>query len=239
MLDAIHPNVLALCSAALIAFARVSQCYAISRMKMHTANLAMGCVTAAIGWFFCWLEGADGRMPWQGVFWFMAMGFFGSFAGRYINFIAIRWTGLARAAVMSQTVLVWASMLAVFILGERMTIPKALGIAGVMCGASMLVYDPKGDVRRRVPLRYYLIPVASAAMYAFAHLVGKFAFEWISSAPSGWRSPTRPRWRSCWECCPSRGKERLQAGRGTEKGFSSFFWAPCFKDAPFSSSGLR
>ena len=75
MLDAIHPNVLALCSAALIAFARVSQRYAISRMKMHTANLAMGCVTAAIGWFFCWLEGADGRMPWQGVFWFMAMGF--------------------------------------------------------------------------------------------------------------------------------------------------------------------
>ena len=185
LLDAIHPNVLALCSAALIAFARVSQRYAISRMKMHTANLTMGCVTAALGWFFYWLEGAGGRMPWQGVFWFMAMGFFGSFAGRYINFIAIRWTGLARAAVMSQTVLIWASMLAVFILGEQMTMPKALGIAGVMCGASMLVYDPKGDVGRRVPLRYYLIPVASAVMYAFAHLVGKFAFEWISSAAFG------------------------------------------------------
>lgn len=76
-------------------------------------------------------------------------------------------------------------MLAVFILGERMTMPKALGIAGVMCGASMLVYDPKGDVGRRVPLRYYLIPVASAVMYAFAHLVGKFAFEWISSSAFG------------------------------------------------------
>lgn len=185
MLDAIHPNVLALCSAALIAFARVSQRYAIARMKMHTANLLMGCVTASLGWIFCWLEGAPGRTPWQGVLWFVAMGFFGSFSGRYINFIAIRWTGLARAAVMSQTVLVWASLLAVFILGERMTLQKALGIAGVMCGASMLVYDPKGDVGRRVPLLYYLIPIASAVMYAFAHLVGKFAFEWISSSAFG------------------------------------------------------
>ena len=185
MLDAIHPNILALCSATLIAFARVSQRYAIARMKMHTANLVMGCVTASAGWFFFWLEGALGEMPYQGVLWFMAMGFFGSFAGRYINFIAIRYTGLARAAVMSQTVLVWASVLAVFILGENMSFQKATGILGVMCGASLLVYNPRGDGSRRIPLRYYAIPIASALMYAFAHLVGKFAFEWISSAAFG------------------------------------------------------
>ena len=54
-----------------------------------------------------------------------------------------------------------------------------------MCGASLLVYDPKGDIGRRIPLHYYAIPVASALMYAFAHLVGKFAFEWISSSAFG------------------------------------------------------
>ncbi len=185
MLDGIHPNILALCCAALIAFARVSQRYAIPRMKMHTANLTMACVTTTMGWFFYWLEGSFDQTPYQGVLWFMAMGFFGSFAGRYINFIAIRYTGLARAAVMNQTVLVWASVLAVFILGESMSPQKALGILGVMCGASMLVYNPKGDVGRKIPLHYYAIPIASALLYAFAHLVGKFAFEWISSSAFG------------------------------------------------------
>ena len=154
-------------------------------MKMHTANLVMACVTTTLGWFFYWIEGPLDQMPYQGVFWFMAMGLFGSFLGRYINFIAIRYTGLARAAVMNQTVLVWSSVLAVFILGEDMSPQKALGILGVMCGASLLVYDPKGDIGRRIPLHYYAIPVASALMYAFAHLVGKFAFEWISSSAFG------------------------------------------------------
>ncbi|MCY4382016.1 MAG: EamA family transporter [Nitrospinae bacterium] len=185
MLDAIHPNILALCCAALIAFARVSQRYAIPRMKMHTANLVMACVTTTLGWFFFWVEGSLDQMPYQGVFWFMAMGFFGSFLGRYINFVAIRFTGLARAAVMSQTVLVWSSVLAVFILGESMSLQKAGGILGVMCGASLLVYNPKGDSGRRIPIHYYAIPIASALMYAFAHLVGKFAFEWISSSAFG------------------------------------------------------
>ena len=185
MLDGIHPNILALSCATLIAFARVSQRYAIPRMKMHTANLVMACVTTTLGWFFYWIEGPLDQIPYQGIFWFMAMGFFGSFLGRYINFVAIRYTGLARAAVMSQTVLVWSSVLAVFILGESMSPQKALGILGVMCGASMLVYSPRGDVRHRIPLHYYLIPIVSALMYAFAHLVGKFAFEWISSSAIG------------------------------------------------------
>ena len=185
MLDAVHPNILALCSAALIAFARVSQRYAIPRMKMHTANLIMACATTTLGWLFFRIEGSLDQMPYQGVFWFMAMGFFGSFLGRYINFVAIRYTGLARAAVMSQTVLVWSSLLAVFILGEGMSLQKAGGILGVMCGASLLVYNPKGDSGRSIPLHYYLIPIVSAVMYAFAHLVGKFAFEWISSSAFG------------------------------------------------------
>ncbi len=184
MLDSIHPNVLALCSAVLIAFARVSQRYAIVRMRMHTANLAMGCVTSIVGWFFYWLEGALEQIPYQGVLWFMAMGFFGSFSGRYVNFIAIRYTGLARAAVMSQTVLVWASLLAVFILGEEMSLQKATGISAVMCGASMLVYYSEGN-NTKIPLHYYAIPVASALLYAFAHLVGKFAFQWIPSSAFG------------------------------------------------------
>ncbi len=219
MLDAIHPNVLALCSATLIAFARVSQRYAVARTKMHTANLAMGCVTASVGWFFFWLEGALDAMPYQGVLWFMAMGFFGSFAGRYINFVAIRYTGLARAAVMSQTVLVWSSVLAVFVLSEEMTIQRAAGIMGVMFGASMLVYHPAGEAERRIPLHYYLIPIVSALMYAFAHLVGKFAFVWIPSSAFGMAVANTTSLCLLVGTAPFVGTRGTPSARGAAKGY--------------------
>ena len=241
MLDGIHPNILALCCATLIAFARVSQRYAIPRMKMHTANLVMACVTTTLGWFFYWMEGPLDQMPYQGVFWFMAMGLFGSFLGRYINFVAIRYTGLARAAVMSQTVLVWSSVLAVFILGESMSPQKALGILGVMCGASMLVYESKGDMSAtRFHCITMLIPIVSALMYAFAHLVGKFAFEWISSSAIGMAIANTTSLTILLGMLPfTQGQTNPGLQAATTKAFWSFSWAPFCRGVVFSFSGLR
>lgn len=115
----------------------------------------------------------------------MAVGFFGGFAGRYLNLLAMKMTGLARAAVVSQTVLVWSAALAVGILGEQMTLRVALGTLAIMCGASFLVYQERADIRERIPIHYYLVPALSALMYAFAHLTGKYAFSWIPSSPFG------------------------------------------------------
>ncbi len=229
MLDFIHPNVLALCSATLIAFARVSQRYAIARLKMHTANLLMGCVTATMGWLFYRLEGSLERIPYQGVLWFMAMGFFGSFAGRYINFVAIRYTGLARAAVMSQTVLVWASILAVFVLGEHVSLQKAVGILCIMCGASMLVYHPRGDVGQKIPPHYYAIPIASALMYAFAHLVGKFAFEWIPSSAFGMAIANTTSLAFLLGMLPLAPKGKERGARDAKKGYVALLLGAAFQ----------
>ncbi len=176
MLDFLHPNLLALLSATFIAIARVTQRYAVVRMSTYTANLAMGVVTAFAGWFFYWMEGALEHVPFKGVLWFMAVGFFGGFAGRYLNMLAMKLIGLARAAVVSQTVLVWSSAMAVGFLGERMTFRIALGTLAIMIGAGLLVYKEKSEEKRRIPIHYYLVPAASALMYAFAHLTGKYAF---------------------------------------------------------------
>jgi drug/metabolite transporter (DMT)-like permease len=115
----------------------------------------------------------------------MAVGFFGGFAGRYLNLLAMKLTGLARASVVSQTVLVWSAALAVGILGERMTLRVGLGTLAIMFGASFLVYQERADIRERIPMHYYLVPASSALMYAFAHLAGKNAFSWIPSSPFG------------------------------------------------------
>ncbi len=185
MLDFLHPNLLALISATLIACARVAQRYAVSRLSTYAVNLLMGMVTASAGWFFYWLEGGLDRVPLTGVLWFIAMGFFGGFAGRYLMMLSMNLTGLARAAVMSQTVLIWSPALAVGVLGERMTIRVALGTLAIMVGAILLVYRESPEARKRIPLHYYLVPALSAFMYACAHLTGKFAFAWIPSSAFG------------------------------------------------------
>jgi transporter family protein len=93
--------------------------------------------------------------------------------------------GLARAAVMSQTVLIWSSAMAVGFLGERMTPRVALGTLAIMFGAILLVYKDHSATRKRTPLRYYLVPALSAFGYACAHLTGKYAFSWIPSSAFG------------------------------------------------------
>ncbi len=185
MLDFLHPNLLALVSATLIACARVAQRYAVTRVSTYAANLLMGIVTAAAGWFFYWLEGGLDEMPLTGILWFMAVGFFGGFCGRYLMLLSMSLTGLARSAVMGQTVLIWSAAMAVGFLGERMTLRVALGTLAIMFGASLLVYKDSSKARKQIPLRYYLVPALSALGYACAHLAGKYAFSWIPSSAFG------------------------------------------------------
>ena len=185
MLDFAHPNLLALVSAALIACARVAQRYAVTRVNTYAANLMMGLVTAAAGWFFYWLEGGLDEIPLTGILWFMAVGFFGGFCGRYLMLLSMSLTGLARSAVMGQTVLIWSAAMAVGFLGERMSTRVALGTLAIMFGAALLVYKDNPETRKRIPLRYYLVPALSALGYACAHLAGKFAFSWIPSSGFG------------------------------------------------------
>ncbi len=185
MLDFLHPNLLALCSALLISCARVAQRYAVARISTYAANLLMGVVTASAGWFFYWIEGGQKELPLTGILWFMAVGFFGGFAGRYFMLLSMNLVGLARAAVMSQTVLIWSAAMAVGFLGERMTPRVAAGTLAIMFGAVLLVYKDHSETRKRTPLRYYLVPALSAFGYACAHLTGKYAFSWIPSSAFG------------------------------------------------------
>jgi uncharacterized membrane protein len=185
LLDFIHPNWLALLSAALISSARVMQRYAISRMTAYAASLILGMVTTSMAWMFYFVEGPLDNIPLKGVLWFIAVGFFGAGCGRYLYLNSVKLTGLARTTVASQIVMVWSATLAIVFLGERMTPAVALGTLAIMFGASFLVYKEKEEVRRRIPVYYYSLPVLSALMYAFAHLTAKYAFVWIPSPAFG------------------------------------------------------
>lgn len=128
-------------------------------------------------------EGLD-HWPLYGILWFALVGTVGGLGGRYMGMISIKLVGLARTPILTQTGLVWSSGLAVVLLGERLTPLVALGTLAIMAGGVLLLYDKKA-AQRRVPLAYYLIPVAGAAFASVSHIVRKYGFVHIPSVTLG------------------------------------------------------
>ena len=185
LLDFFHPIILALLSAIFVSCTRITQRYAIDRISALLVNFVFAIVTVIFGWFFYSIDIDPLAFPWEGIFLFMAVGFFSPFAGRYLYLIAIKLAGLARSTIVSQTVLIWSALLAVFVLGEGMTILNVIGTGLIMLSSMLVVYDGKSDGKRRVPIYYYFVPALSALMYAFSHLIGKTAFSFIPSSTFG------------------------------------------------------
>tara|TARA_B110000014_G_scaffold26675_1_gene16906 strand:- start:1056 stop:1940 length:885 start_codon:yes stop_codon:yes gene_type:complete len=185
LLDFIHPNILALLSAIFVSCTRITQRYALDRISEFWINLIFAIVTGVFGWLFYSLDIAPLSFPWEGIFLFMAVGFFSPFAGRYIYLIAIKLTGLARSTIVAQTVLIWSALFAVFVLGESMTIMNVIGTGLIMLSSMLIIYDGKSDEKRKIPIYCYLVPALSALMYAFSHLIGKTAFSFIPSSTFG------------------------------------------------------
>ena len=185
LLDFIHPNILALLSAIFVSCTRITQRYALDRISEFWINLIFAIVTGVFGWLFYSLDIAPTSFPWEGIFLFMAVGFFSPFAGRYIYLIAIKLTGLARSTIVAQTVLIWSALFAVFVLGESMTIMNVIGTGFIMLSSMLIIYDGKSDEKRKIPIYCYLVPALSALMYAFSHLIGKTAFSFIPSSTFG------------------------------------------------------
>ena len=185
LLDFFHPNILALLSAIFVSCTRLTQRYALDRISEFWINLIFAIITGIFGWLFYFLDIVPLLFPWEGIFLFVAVGFFSPFAGRYIYLIAIKLTGLARSTIVAQTVLVWSALFAVFVLGEGMTFLNVIGTGLIMFSSMLVVYDGKSAEKRKIPIYYYLVPALSALMYAFSHLIGKTAFIFIPSSTFG------------------------------------------------------
>ena len=184
MVDFIHPNILALIAACFIASARTLYRAGVARLSPIVMNVFMLAVQMSFGTMFYFLEGGVTDWPLGGLLWFAAMGISGSLLGRYFSLVGMKLVGLARSSIVTQTSLVWASLFAVVFAGERMTWLIAFGTLTIMAGSILLVYE-KGEVQRRIPLYYYLIPLGTAVLFAMTHVFGKFGLQIIKSASLG------------------------------------------------------
>lgn len=184
MLDSLHPNLMALLSAFFISVARTLYRGALMSLSPLVTTVIATIITTlfALG-LYATGEGLD-HWPLYGILWFVLVGAVGGLGGRYMGMISIKLVGLARTPILTQTGLVWSSGLAVLLLGERLTPLVTLGTLGIMAGGVLLLYDKK-TTQRRIPLTYYLIPVAGAAFASISHIVRKYGFVHIPSVTLG------------------------------------------------------
>ena len=184
MVESIHPNLLALIAAVLVAMAHTLYRKSLLRLSPTVTTLVMNLssLVYAAGLYF--LEGGVDEWPLEGLFWFALIGIAGGSLGRYLNFLSVNLLGLARTSVLIQSVLIWSTALGVFILGERMTFGIGLGTLAIMFGAIMLVYE--GDAKKeKVPMAYYLISLLTSFLFSLTFLFRIYGLNLIPSPPLG------------------------------------------------------
>ena len=184
MLDSIHPSLLALLSAVNISIARTLYRSVLLRFGAGTTALASGSISLILIWSYYFYSGGVKNWPLQGVAWFALIGVMGGVGGRYLHFFSMKELGLARTAIIIQTSLVWSTGLAIILLGERLNMAIGAGTVAILIGSILLVHKEEIELKK-IPIAYYLVPVASAFLQGLSHLLRKYGYAWIDSAPLG------------------------------------------------------
>ena len=184
MVDFIDPNLLAFIAALFISVANTLYRQALGRMSPAMTAMVVNFASALYAFGLYSLEGGLEEWPLAAIFWFALVGITGNSIGRYMNFRSVQLIGLARTSVMIQSILIWTSLLAVFVLGERLTLPIGLGTLAIMLGGVLLVYE--GDVRKeKISPLLYLIPVAASFLFGLTFLFRRYGLALIPSAALG------------------------------------------------------
>ncbi|MBT3435383.1 MAG: DMT family transporter [Nitrospinaceae bacterium] len=184
MLETIHPNLLALTGALCSAIARMFYKSALSHLSPTFVTVLVNFISVLFAALFYFLGDGVSDWPIEGLLWFAFVGLVGSLFGRYMSLLSIRLTGVARATIVMQTVLIWSTAIAIIFLGERLSVGVAAGSLLIMFGGVLLVYE-KEEVRKRIPLVYYLAPLLAAFSLAFTFLLRRYGLLLIPSSPLG------------------------------------------------------
>ena len=100
------------------------------------------------------------------VWYFLVAGIFAPGLGRTLTYVGIEKIGVARSVPISNSSPMFASLLAIFILGERWTPQNFLGTTCVICGVAILSQAAGGQTRwRRLDLIY---PITAALSFGIS-----------------------------------------------------------------------
>jgi len=121
-------------------------------------------------WTAVLLTGGVGRLSVAGFALFALAGLVGTVGGRLLRFISIEQVGASIAAALTNLNPLFASGLAILLLGERVTAPIVAGTAVIVAGTILLSI---GGRRFGVRPRQLALPVLSAACFGVVAILRK------------------------------------------------------------------
>ncbi len=155
-------------------------------------SLATGFVTISL---VAWVMDSQALFAVSGstVLWFALLGLIQFPGGRFLNYTGIRLAGVARATSISGSSPLFAALLAIFFLGERVTFSILLGTVAVAVGLALVMsqrgtFSSAGNQEvqrsgtRRVAIGL-LCAVAGAAAYGTGHVIARHVVTSAAPAP--------------------------------------------------------
>src|SRR5262245_19994106 len=113
-------------------------------------------------WAAVALTGGLGRVSARGIGFFVLAGLIGTIGGRLLRFLAIEQVGASIAAALTNLNPLVSTVLAVIVLGERVTAPILMGTLVIAMGAALL---STGGRRIGVRPTQLVVPVLSATCF--------------------------------------------------------------------------
>lgn len=120
---------------------------------------------------------------------FIAAGVLGTMLGRLFMYTSITRIGASRTAPIVAAQALFATVFAVLVLGERLSIPRILAIVLIVAGVAGIAWETTQENPEDLPLRALLIgllfPLGAALAYGWEPIFATIGFEEGTPAPVG------------------------------------------------------
>ena len=141
----------------------------------------INCMVGAVGmWIVVLLTGGVGPVSGRSLLLFSAAGLIGTAGGRLSRFLAIEKVGAAVASAVGNLTPLIATVLAIALLGEHVTLPILTGTI-VIVGGTLLLSGSGQQIGFRPWM--ILLPLASATCFGIVQIIRKVALAGMAPAP--------------------------------------------------------
>jgi drug/metabolite transporter, DME family len=165
---------LALASALCSAVATVLISRGLVRYGPYTGAWVNVAVGTACVWIAVVLGGGVGHPNLTGIAYFALAGVIGTFGGRLLRFLSIETVGASMSAALINLSPLMASVLAIIVLGEQVTVPIVVGTLVIVAGTTLLSAGGRASGVRLVAL---LLPLMSAMCFGLVAILRKIGLS--------------------------------------------------------------
>lgn len=122
----------------------------------------------------------------QGVLFFALAGVIGAFMARYLLYMGMEKVGVSIAVSLANTRTLFATLIAILLLGERLTATIAGATLLIIVGVMVISWDKSGGQIEKIQSKKDLLfPIMAGFCYGFAYVQRKFGVDFVPSPLAG------------------------------------------------------